>query len=473
MHGRRCRWGLLPLAVAALGWAAPPGHAACCYFTAKDKDILQPGQKVFLTWDPKAGIETFTVQPKFTGNAEDFGMVIPTPSRPQLDAMPRSFFKELAVFTILKTRQYPHSKLTWQGMGLGFGGGNFGGGFGGGGFGGFGGLAAQPRRPQVKVLEAGIVGSLDYKIIQAGRADDLYDWLKRHGYHYAGDQATLDFYVKKHWFFTVMRIDTLQMTKDADGSFAGEVTPTRFRFASDRLVYPLRITQISVKDQTEALFYVQAPSKVDLPGDGSYQYQWVPMLLNAQSMYKPGSFGDDLLPGKADVWLEAIQDRTAALMERGQGLGFGFTSGKRPGPNVAGRIPTTLEWAKRLTAEDVRVLRGEAPYSEQVPDVDAGFREADVRDPRKGQTVLRTINARLAKSTRERPNGYLVREAPLAEVKQLRVLVGHLQEGQFLTKFRKTFTRGEMADDLVLVSAGLGGAEDRSEYEEVLPTSPP
>jgi hypothetical protein len=52
-------------------------------------------------------------------------------------------------------------------------------------------------------------------------------------------------------------------------------------------------------------------------------------------------------------------------------------------------------------------------------------------------------------------------------------LAGHLKEGQFVTKFRKTFTRPEMDDDLLIVPARLGQAEDRSEYEEILPTSPP
>ena len=121
-----------------------------------------------------------------------------------------------------------------------------------------------------------MVGSLDYKIITAERADDLFTWLKENKYSYAGDEATLDFYVKKKWFFTVMKIDTKQMKRNPDGTFAGEVTPTRFQFTCEQLVYPLKITQISVKDKTEALFYVQAPYKVDLPGDMTYQYQWVP-----------------------------------------------------------------------------------------------------------------------------------------------------------------------------------------------------
>src|SRR5258705_7322812 len=85
--------------------------AACCYFSAKNTDILQPAQKVFISWDPVEKVETFTVQPKFEGNALDFGMVIPTPSQPKLHEMPRDFFKHLAIYTIMKKREFPHSKL--------------------------------------------------------------------------------------------------------------------------------------------------------------------------------------------------------------------------------------------------------------------------------------------------------------------------------------------------------------------------
>src|SRR5204862_3502688 len=85
----------------------------------------------------------------------------------------------------------------------------------------------------VKVLEAGVVGSLDYKILEAEKAQGLYDWLKENGYVYSGDAATLDFYIAKKWFFAVMKIDPKQMKKDAKGNYTGEVTPTRFTFASE------------------------------------------------------------------------------------------------------------------------------------------------------------------------------------------------------------------------------------------------
>jgi hypothetical protein len=44
---------------------APPADSACCYFAAKDKDVQQPGQKAFITWDPDKQLESFTVQPQF------------------------------------------------------------------------------------------------------------------------------------------------------------------------------------------------------------------------------------------------------------------------------------------------------------------------------------------------------------------------------------------------------------------------
>src|SRR4051812_38029017 len=458
----------LPLLALPLLVAGPEqADSACCYFAAKDKDVLQPAQKAFLTWDAAEKVETFTVQPKFEGNAEDFGMVIPTPAKPKLDEMPRDFFKELAVYTILKKREKPHSKLlpvpvrefarnaAAAPLAAGAAG------------------EGKPRTSTVKVLEAGVVGNLDYKVIEAGRADDLYAWLKENKYSYSGDESTLDFYIKKAWLFTVMKIDAMQMKKRPDGSFDGEVTPTRFQFASEKLVYPLKITQISVKDQTEALFYVSAPYKTDLPGENTYQYQWVPMLQNAQGWYAKGIFGTNDLPGKGDDWLKAAAKDIPALLQKGNELGFNFVSGQRPQPNKQGRIATTLEWARKLTADDVKVLTGAAPYSEKVPDPDEGFTEADTKDPKKAEAVFKVIRMRLEKSRKEHPGGYLVREAPEADVKGLKVLAGHLKEGQFVTKFRKTFTKAEMDDDLLIVPAKWGNAEDSSEYEEILPTSPP
>jgi hypothetical protein len=445
----------------ALVIATPTVPAACCYFSAKNADILQPAQKAFLTWDPEEKVETFTVQPKFEGNALDFGMVIPTPSQPKLHEMPRDFFKHLAVYSIMKHRAFPQSKLLpirYEALAANRGSKET--------------LSEEKkdgaqRRPTVVVLESGVVGSLDYKIIEASRADDLYQWLKKNNYSYSGDEATLNYYVQKRWLFTVMKIDTMQMKRNKDGTFTGEVTPTRFQFAAEKLVYPLKITQISVKDMTEALFYVQAPYKVDLPGDNSYQYSWVPML-QAASGCTPGG-----LPGRGANWLEAFKSQIPMLLQRAQALEYRFVANQRPQPNRKGHLPTTMEWARKLTEDDIKILTGKAPYAEKVPDVDEGFTQADLKDPKRAQEVFKVIRERLAKANKDRPIGYLVREAPMKDVQDLQQLAGHLQAGLFITKFRKTFARDEMNDDLLIVPARYGDAVDDSEYQELLPVSPP
>ena len=97
------RDALASFAATAVGVGqSDPLQAACCYFAAKNKDINQPGQKAFINWDAARERESFTVQPKFEGNAADFGMVIPTPNRPKLDEMPKDLFRALAFFTILE-----------------------------------------------------------------------------------------------------------------------------------------------------------------------------------------------------------------------------------------------------------------------------------------------------------------------------------------------------------------------------------
>jgi hypothetical protein len=245
------------------------------------------------------------------------------------------------------------------------------------------------------------------------------------------------------------------------------LTPTRFQFSSEKFVYPLKITQISVKDKTEALFYVQAPHKVDLPGDWTYQYTWVPMLQAATGC-TPGG-----IQGGGEEWVKALGAEVPVLLKRAQDLGFRFIPGQRPNPSAKGHIPTTMEWARKLTAEDVKVLKGEAPFSEKVPNVDEGFTEADMKDPKKAEAIRKVIQARLAKSQKERPFGYAVREVPADELKGLNQLAGHMQEGLFITKFRKIFCRDEMNEDLVLIPARRNDQEDTSEYREILPTSPP
>ena len=273
---------------------------ACCYFAALDKDVTQPGQRAFISYDKETKQEAFTVQPTFQGDAAEFGMVIPTPSRPKLQEMPREFFKAMAVFTILepmdmkkfKRRPMYPSTARYEGG------------------------SSQDRvkssAPPVRVLEHGVVGSLDYKMLK--------------------------YYVDKKWTFTVMKIDPRQMKKDAKGSYTGEVTPTRFTFGTPSVIYPLKITQISVKDTTDVLLYVMDRQKMDLPGKWSYEPNFTAMWKQAMSF--------------------AIEDALTPTEQRFMKLVT------QPQPNSTGG---QLEWAGKLTETRLACLKDPEKYNREAP----------------------------------------------------------------------------------------------------------
>ncbi len=444
--------------------------AACCYFAAKDKDINQPGQKAFINWNPEQKIESFTVQPKFEGNAVDFGMVIPTPQRPKLDEMPRDLFKDLAIYTILMPLPEPiYTASDMRAMdeckdssGAGPSG------------------MRVPERQSVRVLESGVVGSLDYKIIVADDAAGLFSWLKANHYSYAGDEATLQFYITKKWFFTVMRIDPKQMKRAANGTYLGEVTPTRFTFSSQQCIYPLKITRLSVKDKTDALFYIQAPEQMDLPG----KWSWMPSY---RSMYLTYMLGCCQSPEQQQElnthtrWLESMQKQDA-----------GFQT-------------TKLEWAKQLSAAELNVLEdplkhfgqmgtgnlppGAKPISlntflaevkaeylktnkQQLPEYAKSdlARMEDMYQPARGIIVKNDQKGTSSQYTYTRYTWYPSRQAPLDEIKGLTRLKGHLQSGQWLTKFRRILAKEEMTHDMVLSAVPKS---QQQTYIRIMPTSPP
>jgi hypothetical protein len=336
------------------------------------------------------------------------------------------------------------------------------------------------RRKSVQVLESGVVGSLDYKIIVASDASGLFDWLKENRYSYGGDKNTLQFYIDKKSFFTVMKIDPKQMKHAANGTYLGEVTPTRFTFSSKECFYPLKITQLSVKDKTDALFYVQSPTQMDLPG----AWSWMPSYRIMYLTFMLGCSVD--------------QQQQQELQKRSDWL----NAQVRKDPNFQ---TTKLEWARELKDAEMSVLEnplanygqmgeGDLPpgakaislndFLKEMQDASAKSK-ADVRaewkqmitqwgdeyQPAKGTIVkLAASKGPQIQYNYTHYMWYPNREAPADEVKGLSRLKGHLQKGQWLTKFRKEIRKDEMTHDLVLCE--VPKAEQQT-YTRIMPTSPP
>ncbi len=427
---------LLPDAAPALGLIAAKGQAP---------RVL--AVRAFLDWDAVAQRENLVVQARFEKATSGFAVVVPTPTKPEVGKAPRDFFRGLAVFTQLKQRVYPQSKLL---------------------------PLKEPVEGDARRLRA--FRPFDEETVETAApevigADRIAAWLAENKVHV--DAGDLDYYVVRKWFFTVARVDASALTKGTDGTASGVTAPLHLTFAAEEPVLPLRLLTANGKEPVEVAVTAQASTKLDLPGERSYQYQWVPLLLASRGGYAKGTLpGGAELPGKADDWLKAIEGQTPALLKKGQELGFPFVNRARQTPNKQGKTATTLEWAKRLTAADIAILNGKAPLGETVPDPDDGFSAADTRQAARADAIYRVIEKRLEKDRKERPGGYLVREAPAEDVRRLTELTPFLRAGSFVTRLRFVPSRAELADDARFVPATLGSTVDTSEYDEALPASP-
>src|SRR5262249_44351211 len=160
-----------------------------------------------------------------------------------------------------------------------------------------------------------------------------------------------------------------------------------------------------------ALFYVQAPEKMDLPGDFSYEYSWTAMWAQATSFAVP-----DKLTEQEKAWQKHVQPTVQDDLQKVQAL------------RQKKHEPATLEWAKKISDDDLAVLEGKKAYN---------------------------------------------REAPKEDVDKLKLLKGHVKKGQFVTKLRRVFSKDEMDADLEFTRAKVGDQDDNIEYTSILPTSPP
>lgn len=92
--------------------------------------------------------------------------------------------------------------------------------------------APRPAPPAPPVTE---VEGVDVDLIEAAKADDLEDWLKKSGYVLRDDIATaLKPYIQQGWYFALITLDTETLT--------GRIGPLDISFGTNQLVYPMRLS---------------------------------------------------------------------------------------------------------------------------------------------------------------------------------------------------------------------------------------
>ena len=192
-------------------------------------DVYQSAQRAVILYGNST--QHLILSIRFEGDVEEFAWVIPVPNKPEIAVSDSELFWELSDLTI---RAIPKA---------------------------FFGCAAAPSPDGVDVIQEQVVGPYATAILSAGDPTALVDWLNANGYFFPEDgQEIISEYIEKEWYFVATRINSV--AEDTGDALAeGSIEPIVLSFASDEIVYPLRITSLSATSP-EVLLYVFADQVV-------------------------------------------------------------------------------------------------------------------------------------------------------------------------------------------------------------------
>jgi hypothetical protein len=251
---RRANLAVGALATVVLGqWfttsavADPCGMVPPIYVTDNTSLVRVGDEQTYVFF--KDGLETFVIRPGFSGKVEDFGMLISFPTPPALRKVSEDIFPQIAkaidppeVLVDLQWRFFKGEakngafladKQSGKPEGL------------------------TLARDEIRVLRQEAVGMYEVAVLEAGSAAALKRWMDDHSYKYpAGMDAVCEDYVKLGWCFVAEKakvggkanVDPKPRMKGVDtklpagSAFDGHVQAMAFRFKTDKLILPMRLS---------------------------------------------------------------------------------------------------------------------------------------------------------------------------------------------------------------------------------------
>lgn len=214
----------------------------------------------------KDGVETFVIRPGFTGDVDNFGMLIPFPAPPELRKVPDEVFPHIAAAVdppevIIDCMPIMVENAAAQADGAGGGG-----------------MAFGARRDQVRVLKQEAVGMYEVAVLAAGSAQALKKWMDNHGYQYPkGMDKVCEEYIEDNWCFVAVKTKVgsksgadpkpgqrnVNNAMPEGSSFDGHVQGMGFRFKTDELVVPMRLSAFNEGDMRNVVYLLSdEPKKI-------------------------------------------------------------------------------------------------------------------------------------------------------------------------------------------------------------------
>ncbi len=296
------------LLIAGILLVTLPAEAPGCGVAPREGDrVYVADESALIVWDAATKTEHFIRRASFEATAYDFGFLVPTPNRPQLEEASGSLFSDLANLTaakvVYKTQEVKQeidfgcAKRAAPGDAQSMAGGK----------------AAAPGG--FEVLEQTRVGDLDAAVLgfRPGEGDpdaasaDLLKWLGDHGYAVHADlKEWITIYARQKWVITAFK-----MASTAPG---GPPAPTATPPAKDterpRRPVTMNSTTVRMSFQAERPFFPYREPAGQRTDPGTRGRRFLRVYIAAKERMA-GKLGDTSAAWAGNtVWADAVPQAT-------------------------------------------------------------------------------------------------------------------------------------------------------------------
>lgn len=182
---------------------------ACCTAYPGDRPVRLVGEQVIIVWDAAKKVQHFVRQASFEGEAENFGFIVPTPTKPEVAVADEKAFGRL--MKLIPKKSEPAAAAE-------------------------GGFEMADAKSEVQVIEQYKVGDYLATILKADDGKAMLKWLEQNGYDSRPAMETwLDHYAKQDWVFTALKF--IRKPEDSDP----KTTALRLSFKTEVPHYPYKM----------------------------------------------------------------------------------------------------------------------------------------------------------------------------------------------------------------------------------------
>ncbi|MGW2176765.1 DUF2330 domain-containing protein [Streptomyces sp. NPDC001732] len=230
------------LAALQLGSLIGPAYACGCgAMVPRDESQVSVDRETsVVAWDGRT--EQIVMRLTVRGNAPEAAWIMPVPHRASVELGDASLFSELSALTAPahETRHYfwprsddwPFAPTTGDRVG-----------------------APSAAAPPVEVVGRERLGPFDVARLAATDPKALQGWLEENGFELPDRLATaLEPYVEQKWEYVAVRL----APREEGRPLTGSLEPLRLRFASGRLIYPMRLSKLASTPQELGLYVLAA-----------------------------------------------------------------------------------------------------------------------------------------------------------------------------------------------------------------------